>query len=130
MSESRGLRRFIRLPWRSRTRIRSDIDDEFQFHLEMRVAELRARGIAPEPARTEAMRRFGDMSDAREYCRAMDERHITEQQRQNWFTELGSDVRFAWRQLRRTPAFTALAVVTLALGIGATTAIFSVLDPA
>jgi hypothetical protein len=83
MPDTHGFRRFIRLPWRSRTRIKRDIDDEFQFHLEMRVAELRARGIAPESARTEAMRRFGDMSDAREYCRVMDERHITEQQRQN-----------------------------------------------
>ncbi len=121
-----GPRRFINLGSRSARRIAREVDDELRFHLEMRAAELREGGLSPDEARLEAVRRFGDVNDAQEYCRAMDRHATNEQLRRDWFADAWFDMRWSLRQMLRYPAFTFLAVITLGAGIGATTAIFSV----
>lgn len=101
-----------------RDRISQSIDDELQFHLAERVDELRAQGLSEAEARNLAARQFGNATLYRERVRNLDVSQALE--------DLFDDAAYAVRSLRRTPAFTTAAILTLALGIGATTAIFSV----
>ena len=111
------------LHWRSlfrRRRFEAAMEDEFAFHREARANDLVAEGVAPEEARRRAQLEFGAGERYREECR--------EAHRIHWFDELGSDIRFGFRTLRKSPVFSATAIVSLALGIGANAFVFSVFN--
>jgi putative ABC transport system permease protein len=114
------------LPTRSREKIAADNRAELDGWIDERVADLVARGMPSDVARRQALEEFGDVEAAERYAGRQDVAADAQVRALLWVEELGSDLRIAARTLTRTPTVTAVVLLTLALGIGATTAVFSV----
>lgn len=102
-----------------------DVDRELRAHLDARIEALTDEGRSPDEARAQALREFGDLEDARRDMRRSGARAARAYRRRNHMSDFLHDVTYAFRRLRSAPAFTLTSLLTLALGIGATTAIFS-----
>ena len=127
--QPRRFKRAFRLERHDEADVRSAVDEELRFHLDQCAEELQAEGWSEEEARREAARRFGDLETTRTYCETMQKQRGWEARRAMRIEALMQDLRYAVRTLKKSPGYAGLVVLTLGLGIAATTTIFSVMNP-
>ncbi|NNF13015.1 MAG: ABC transporter permease [Gemmatimonadetes bacterium] len=120
--------RDVRRALSPREAIEEDVEEELRFHIEERVRELVASGTDEAEAREEVLEKFGDVRTLEEMCRRLNSQRVDDEERRGTMEALVRDFRLALRTMARSSGFTATVVVTLALAIGATTAIFGVLE--
>ena len=114
--------------WLWRVPLDQEVDEELALHVELRTRELIARGMDPTAARDKALSRLGDIRRLKRTCVDIGRRREREMRLTQWLEELRDDVKVAVRQLKASPAFTFVAALTLALGVGANSAMFALAD--
>jgi putative ABC transport system permease protein len=114
--------------WLWRVPLDQEVEEELALHVELRTRELVERGLDPKTARDIVLSRIGDLGHLKRTCVDLGRKRDREMRVMQWLDERRHDVRFAFRQLKSSPAFTVVAALTLALGIGANSAIFALAD--
>jgi putative ABC transport system permease protein len=121
------MRRSLR-SWLWRVPVDQEVDEELALHLELRTREFIAQGLSPKAAREMALRRIGDIARLKRVCIDVGRKRDREMRLTQWLHDAGHDIKVAFRQLKASPSFTVVAALTLALGIGANSAMFALAD--